>query len=46
MKIEIEIIKEKKVKRRTEDACSTSYLSGNQVDGLPLVAVEQGILPK
>ena len=26
------------MKRRKEGACSTSYPSGNQVDGLPLVA--------
>ena len=39
MKIKKEIIREKKVRRRREDACSTSYPSGNQVDGLPLVAI-------
>ena len=39
MKIEKEIIREKKVKRGREGACSTSYSSGNQVDGLPLVAI-------
>ena len=39
MKIREEIIGEKKVKRGREGACSTSYPSGNQVDGLPLVAV-------
>ena len=26
-------------------SCSTSYPSGNQVDGSPLVAIEQGVLP-
>ena len=44
MKIKKEIIREKKVKRRREDACSTSYPSGNQVDGLPLVAVVVDII--
>ena len=39
MKIKKEIIREKKVKRKRGDACSTSYPSGNQVDGLPLVAI-------
>ena len=39
LKIEKEIIMKKKVKRSREDACSTSYPSGNQVDGLPLVAI-------
>ena len=38
MKIKKEITGEKNVKRRRENACSTSYPSGNQVDGLPLVA--------
>ena len=38
MKICKEMIKEKKIKRSQEGACSTSYPSGNQVDGLPLVA--------
>ena len=33
-----EMIKEKKVNSRRGGACSTSYPSGNQVDGLPLVA--------
>ena len=46
MKIQKEIKGEKKVKRGREGACSASYSSGNQVDGLPLVAVEQGVLPK
>ena len=27
------------MKRSEESACSTSYPSGNQVDGLPLVAI-------
>ena len=39
MKIKKEIIKEKKVKRRRGGACSTRYPSGNQGDGLPLVAI-------
>ena len=39
MKINKEMIREKKVKRRMEDACSTRYSSGNQVDGLPLVSI-------
>ncbi len=39
MKIEKEIMRRKDVKRRWGGACSTSYPSGNQVDGLPLVAI-------
>ena len=39
IKIKKAIIEEKKVKRGREGACSTSYPSGNQVDGLPLVAI-------
>ena len=39
MKIKKELIQEKKVKRGREGARSTSYPSGNQVDGLPLVAI-------
>ena len=39
MKIEKEIIRERKVKRGRDGACSTSYPSGNQVDGLPLGAI-------
>ena len=39
MKIEKEITRRKNVKRRRVGACSTSYSSGNQVDGLPLVAI-------
>ena len=39
MKIEKEIMRRKDVKRRRGGACSTSYPSGNQVDGLPLVAI-------
>ena len=39
MKIKKEIIGENKVNRGREVACSTSYPSGNQVDGLPLVAI-------
>ena len=38
-KIKKELIGEKKVKRRREDTCSTSYPIGNEVDGLPLVAI-------
>ena len=44
IKIEKESMKEKEVNRERGGACSTSYPSGNQVDGLPLVAVEQEIL--
>ena len=39
MKLKKEIIRENKVKRRRENACSTSHPSGNQVGGLPLVAI-------
>ena len=39
MKIEKEIMRRKDVKRRRGCACSTSYPSGNEVDGLPLVAI-------
>ena len=39
MKIEKEIMKRKDVKKRTGGTCSTSYSSGNQVDGLPFVAI-------
>ena len=39
MKIEKEIMRRKGVKRRRGGACSTSYSSGNLVDGLPLVAI-------
>ena len=40
-KIEIEkkTRKEKNKRREREGSCSTSYSSGNQVDGLPLVAL-------
>ena len=31
--------------RRGMRSCSTSYPSGNQVDGSPLVAIEQEVLP-
>ena len=41
MKIKKDIIGEKKVKRRREGTCSTSYPSGSQVDGLPLVAIRE-----
>ena len=37
MDIQKEIMREKKMKRRREGACSTSYPSGNQVDRLPPV---------
>ena len=39
MRIDREIIREKKVKRTRGDAFSTSYPSGNRVGGLPLVAI-------
>ena len=39
MKINKEITRENRVNRRREDVCSTSYSSGNQVDGLSLVAI-------
>ena len=39
IKIEKEIMREKEVNRERGGACSTSYPSGNQVDGLPLVAI-------
>ena len=32
-------IEEKETEERGEGSCSTSYPSGNQVDGLPLVAI-------
>ena len=35
----VKIEEESENKRGREDACSTSYPSGNQVDGLPLVAI-------
>ena len=38
-KIKKNVIGEKKTKTRKEGDCSTSYPSGNQVDGLPLVAI-------
>ncbi len=38
IKIKKEIMGEKEVNREGGGACSTSYSSGNQVDGLPLVA--------
>ena len=38
-KIKKETRRENKVKRSREGACSTSYSSGNQVDGLPLAAI-------
>ena len=38
-------MRETEVNRERGGACSTSYSSGNQVDGLPLVAIEQEILP-
>ena len=38
-KIEKENMREKEVHRDRGGACSTSYPSGNQVDGLPLVAI-------
>ena len=34
-----EITKEKRREEKREGSCSTSYSSGNQVDGLPLVAI-------
>ena len=42
IKIKKESTEENKMKIGRDGACSTSYPSGNQVDGLPLVAV----LPK
>ena len=39
IKIKKEIMREKEVNRKRGSACSTSYPSGNQVDGLPLVAI-------
>ena len=41
MKNKKELIEENKMKRKAEGACSTSYPSGNQVDGLPLVAMKK-----
>ncbi len=39
-KIKIFKIKKKKIREEErEGSCSTSYSSGNQVDGLPLVAI-------
>ena len=38
-RIKRESEKKRKTKRGREDACSPSYPSGNQVDGLPLVAI-------
>ena len=39
MKIKKEIMREHEVNTERGGACSTSYPSGNQVDGLPLVAI-------
>jgi len=39
MKIEKEITRGKMGKRRMGGACSTSYPSGNQVDGIQLVVI-------
>ena len=39
IEIEKEIMGEKDVNRERCGACSTSYPSGNQVDGLPVVAI-------
>ena len=38
---EKEVMREKDVNRERDGACSKSYPSGNQVDGLPLVAIRK-----